>query len=321
MESLKKTILRDNRTWTDNILLTYLLAYIWMSIGVVISILLGYEYWGKLFSADEDVITFMGTYASFFGIWVAFIFVILIFKGNRPMIRQLWPEKKSKIFKGIGIGLIAGFLLNSINVVATILMGDLKLAYYGIEVKPLVGFLIFIMIQSGAEEILDRLFIYQKLRRRYKNPTVAIVGNALFFLFLHLGNDNINIPSLAELFLWGILFALIVFYFDNLWLSIAIHTAWNFTQNIIYGLPNSGIVSKYSIWKIDAASDDFFFDTGFGVEGSWGAVLVICIVIGVLIFVRRNKEANDIWADWVDPWAKKKDTKEPVAKATETAAE
>ena len=60
MESLKKTILRDNRTWTDNILLTYLLAYIWMSIGVVISILLGCEYWGKLFSADEDVITFMG---------------------------------------------------------------------------------------------------------------------------------------------------------------------------------------------------------------------------------------------------------------------
>lgn len=318
MDEIKERLLRKERTWTDILPLTFLQAFIWLSIGCLISIILGTAAWGRLFTSDEDVITFMGSYTQFFGIWLAFIFVILIFKGNRPMIRQLWPEKKSRMLKGIVIGLIAGFLLNSVNVAASILMGDLKLAYNGIEIRPLIGFFLFVMIQSGGEEIIDRLFIYQKLRRRYKNPAIAVIGNAVFFLLLHLGNDNINIPSLAELFLWGVLFALIVYYFDNLWMSIAIHTAWNFTQNIIYGLPNSGIVSKYSIWKIDAASNDFFFDTGFGVEGSWGAVLVISIVIGVLILIRRNKEANDIWGGWVNPESleKKSSTRKEIGKET-----
>lgn len=55
------------------------------------------------------------------------------------------------------------------------------------------------------------------------------------------------------------------------------------------------------VFRIDAASDGFFFDTGFGVEGSWGAVIVISIVIAVLIFMYKGKEKNDLRDGWVDP--------------------
>jgi len=253
-----------------------------------------------MFTSDPDVQEFMKTYVEFLGSWIVIVGVCFL-KGNRPMLGRLFPKKAGKYVYGILIGGLIGFVLNSINVVGSILLGDLKLYFDKIEILPIIGFILFIGVQSGAEEILDRLYIYEKLRRRYKNPFVAVFGNALFFLLLHLGNDGINVACLFELFIWGVFFALLVLYFDNIWLSIACHTAWNFTQNIFYGLPNSGIVSKYSIFKLDAASDGFFFDTGFGVEGSWGGVIILTVICIILIAKYKTFEKNDIWKDWHKP--------------------
>ena len=308
MEDFKNRFLRGSRTWTDILPLTLLLGYLWMFVGTIFTTMLKGDTWGYLFSGDPDTVAFMGVYANFTGICVVTIVMAIIFKGNRPMLKELVPDKKSKIISGSLVGLAVGFALNSVNVVASIMTGDLKLVFGSIEPKVLIGFFIFVMFQSGAEELVNRFYIYQKLRRRYKNPAVAVIGNAAFFLFLHRGNSNINIASLAEVFLWGVLFSLIILYFDNLWACIAIHTAWNFTQNILYGLPNSGRVSNYSVYRIDAASDGFFFDTGFGVEGSWGAVIVISIVIAVLIIMYKGKEKNDLWEGWVDPEKIKRET-------------
>ncbi len=48
---------------------------------------------------------------------------------------------------------------------------------------------------------------------------------------------------------------------------MAMHTAWNFMQNIVLGLPNSGANVPYSIFKLEeGASNSFFYDTGFGIE-------------------------------------------------------
>ena len=296
METLKHKLYREKRRWNDNLILTFVFAFVLMLGGQLLSIHLGADYLTFPFSSDPDVRSFMGLYAEFLGIWVLTILAISIFKFNRPMLKLLFPNIK-KILIGIVIGGIGGFVLNSINVCAALLLGDIKLSFNKIEILPILGFIIFICIQSGAEEIIDRLYIYQKLRRRFKNPFVAVFGNALFFFALHLGNPGLNYAAFAELFGWGVLFALIVLYFDNIWISIAMHTAWNFTQNIFYGLPNSGIVSGYSIFKLDAASSDFFFDTGFGVEGSWGAVIILAVICTVLIIKYKTYEKNDVWAE------------------------
>ena len=83
---------------------------------------------------------------------------------------------------------------------------------------------------------------------------------------------------------------------------MAAHTAWNYTQNIIFGLPNSGIVSSYSVFKLDAASarDGLFYSTSFGVEGSIGANVIIGAVILIVLIaalVRKRGEKVDLWED------------------------
>ena len=68
---------------------------------------------------------------------------------------------------------------------------------------------------------------------------------------------------------------------------MGVHTAWNFTQNFLFGLPNSGLVSEASIWGLDAASarDSLVYNVAFGVEGAVPAVIadallgIICLVL------------------------------------------
>ena len=179
-------------------------------------------------------------------------------------------------------------------------MGDIKLSYNGIDPVVLIGFMAAVFVQSGAEEITDRLYLYQKLRRRYRSPWVAVLVNSAVFMSMHLGNDGFGILAGVQIFLVGLLFSLFIYYYDALWTAMSFHMAWNYTQNIIFGLPNSGIVSEYSIFKLEAASarSGLFYNVNFGVEGSVGASLVLLLmVVYVLVKNRGRGELCDHWAD------------------------
>ena len=39
----------------------------------------------------------------------------------------------------------------------------------------------------------------------------------------------------------------------------------NFTQNILLGLPNSGNVVPFSIFKLEGAADSLVYNVGFGI--------------------------------------------------------
>ena len=156
MSSFKDKILRTPRTWTDNILLTGLLSVLLFYAGVLIATLLGVGYLTRLFTPDTDTQGFMSIYASFLGAWPVYILIFIIFKGNRPILKEFIPEKKSRIFIGLIAGALSGFVLNSISVGGAYLMGDIDLSFSGFDPLPLLGFVIFVFIQSGAEEIMCR---------------------------------------------------------------------------------------------------------------------------------------------------------------------
>ena len=177
-------------------------------------------------------------------------------------------------------------------------MGDIHLYYNGFNPALFFIFLFFVTLQSGAEELIMRVYLYQKLRRRYKSPLVAIIVNPLVFTVLHLFNDGVTVVSVLEIAASGLLLTLLIYYYDSAWAAIMMHAAWNFTQSIIFGLPNSGLVSEYSLFKLDAASAEngFFYNVGFGVEGSAGSLIVSILIIAIILFLNRGKpEKNDVW--------------------------
>ncbi len=251
-------------------------------------------------TGSEGAGVFLSIYLNFIGIWIIVLLVMVIFRSNRPMLKEINFTREGNGFKGLGIGLGLGFITNALCILLSWLMGDIKLSFFAIDPLLILLFFVCVFIQSSAEELTTRLYLYQKLRRRYRNPLVAIIANGLLFAFLHIANPGFSAVSALQIVLIALIFSLFVYYYDSLWIPFAFHAGWNFTQNIIFGLPNSGIVSAYSVFVLEAASarNGFFYNVNFGVEGSVGASLVLCAVMIVLICINRGKkEKFDLWAD------------------------
>ena len=73
---------------------------------------------------------------------------------------------------------------------------------------------------------------------------------------------------------------------------------WNFTQDFLFGLPNSGAPAVASCFNTSAQGFSFFFNEDFGIEGSWMAVVVgavscvVVILIGEWLKLNKNKQAD-----------------------------
>lgn len=169
--------------------------------------------------------------------------------------------------------------------------------------RPLSFVFIFamVLIQSSAEELMCRGFLYQILIQRFKSPVFAILGNSLLFASLHLGNNGITVLSFIDICLSGILFSLMVYYMDSLWCAFAGHTAWNFTQAIIFGLPNSGNPAVYSVFKIDLdnSKNSFAYNVIFGIEGTVLSVIVLALAcVAFYLWGRKyGKKPYNIWEE------------------------
>jgi len=295
MSDFINKVTRPCRRASDFFLLAVLCSLLLIIVGQIISIVVFrfLNVQDKLiaWSGSDNIGSFLGDYLGTFGIWVAFLIFAVIFKRNRPMLKALAPNKSLNNIKGILLGLLLGFGTNGLCVLISLLMGDIKLSYSGFDWKLLLAFLIFIFIQSGSEEVVDRIYLYQKLRRRYRSPLAAILINSIVFMALHMWNPGFTWVAGLQIFMAGFIWSLFVHYYDSVWVAFWFHAAWNYTQNIIFGLPNSGIVSEYSIFKLEAASarNGLFYNVGFGVEGSIGSSLILLVVAIALIVINRRK--------------------------------
>ncbi len=297
-EALSK-ILRPTKKWYDFFILGAILSFIMIFVGQLLLMrhTIG-EALVDLFmkiTGSEGSAQFMYMYFTFLGIWIMFALFCLP-KRNHKILGSL----KRGTFGNAMAGLAVGFGSNALCVLLAALHKDIFLSFNRFSPLPFFAFLFVVMIQSGAEEITDRSYLYQKLRRRYKSPVVAIVVNSLVFASLHLANPGVTFLSVLNIFLFGVTASLFIYQYDGLWGAILMHTGWNFSQSIFFGLPNSGIVSEYSLFRLEAASarDSFFYSVAFGIEGTLFCLIVELTIIAVLILIHKGKgEANDIWAE------------------------
>lgn len=263
------------RKLSDNLLSVYLLTILLTLVGQFLGMPIGLI----PFTADQDVNVTITMYLSFIGIWILVLLYMRFTKKNRPILGAIGKKASGNNWRNLFLGFIMGFFLNGICILAAWLHKDITLYYSSF--RPVYFVIIFfaVFVQSSAEELLCRGFLYQRLRRSYQNPATAIIGSSLLFALLHLLNDGITVLSVLNIFVVGILFSFMVYYMDSIWCAMAMHAAWNFTQNILFGLPNSGIVSPYSVFRLDAstANNSFAYNVGFGIEGTLFADMILIL--------------------------------------------
>lgn len=240
----------------------------------------------------------LNDYASFLGIALSFLLILYLVKPWRPYLRAYGTGPSGNRVSMLALGLLIGFVMNGVSILAAVLAGSVQLDFVQFNVIGFVLFLIFIFIQASTEEIICRGFAYQRIKRTY-GTAAAVIGSALIFSLAHIMNPGVTPLALLDIFLTGVLYALMVRYCDSIWMAMGAHTAWNLTQNILFGLPNSGMASSYSFFGLSGvASNSFAYDTAFGVEGTIFAVAVnavCCLALYLWGRSRGKKRDFDIW--------------------------
>lgn len=286
-------------TWKDSLILILLSFVACFVAGTLVGVSVDMFFSLFVNESNRDFVFMLASYFDFISYWIVFILVCLIFKSWRPMLRVIGPGIKGNTVRNLLLGLAIGFGLNSACVVAAILHKDIILYFDSFPVIRILLIFVAVFVQSSAEELMCRGLLYQRLRKTYRNPWVAILVNPLVFAALHLGNDGMNALAFANIYIVGVMFGVMVYYLDSLWMAMAAHAAWNFSQNIIYGLPNSGIVSQFSIFKLDAANarGSVFYHVAFGVESTVMAFIVLSIGTAIIIWLGRKKhlQPTEIW--------------------------
>ena len=228
---------------------------------------------------------------------VFFLAVMLLYalavKRDREYIFCFLKGKALRNLKYALVGAGVGFGMMGICILAASLNGNLEIKPSGSFSIPILLFAVFaVFIQSSVEEIESRGFVFGKMHSEGVPLIPAVLVSSVYFSYLHAANPGFGIIPLISIFLVGVLYALSYHYFGTIWFTCLAHMMWNFTQDFIFGLPDSGKPAAMSVYSTKVNGSGFFYDKDFGIEGSLMAIVVHLVMIFVVILIGRKIRAS-----------------------------
>ena len=291
--NIKKTSITNRIIW---ILLAFFGWYILLGELIIVGFMKLQE---KLIPNPSPGLAFVLEYYSpLIASVLFFLLVCLLTKKNRFMLDVVKPTRERRSMSKLGIGILLGFLTNFFCILCALIHGDIKLYFdFSASQIPLMIFaFICVFFQSTSEELWCRVFMYERINVHYP-LWVAIVVNGTVFGLLHSANPGITALAMADLIICGLAYSLLRWYSGSIWTCFGIHTMWNFTQNLLFGLPNSGLVSEASVFHLDAATgvSNLIYSYEFGVEGAVPAVFIdLLLIVVIMALAKRDGRLGEL---------------------------
>jgi len=252
-------------------------------IGLVVSVIL--HIIGNIYPAlNEDIIINLCDKYSFAMIVILLALYTWLFKNKRleEVYYYKYNGRRNKILM-LAAGFLTGFLLCAAMVAVPLIKGDIKLQFNG------SGFIIILLaflatcVQAGAEEIALRGYMYGRTGQDYTEKT-AIILNSILFAFVHINNPGINLLGGINIMLIGLIFSLVYSMARSLAFVCGMHIMWNFTEEVILGLPDSGIVFNMPVFKLVQSRQTLFYDERFGIEASVQVTLLFAVLVVFIVY-------------------------------------
>lgn len=214
---------------------------------------------------------------------VIWLFMKFVDKEHFVKLGFQTKNRLKDFFTGITIGLIimliAYFLL--------IYYEEIFFIKTNFDFKELIISILLFTIVAIVEETLFRGYILKNLMSSF-NKYIALIVSSILFSLMHGLNPNIDLFSLFDLFLAGIVLGLSYIYTKNLWFPIAMHLSWNLFQTLL-GFNVSG-QDTYSIIEFKINEGNLINGGAFGFEGSYLSIIAeIITIIGIGIYYNRKK--------------------------------
>ena len=169
----------------------------------------------------------------------------------------------------LALGLISEFRLNSIAA--------------GVAGQAFLVALCTTILVGYWEELVMRGYLLQNMAAGL-GLRLAIVFSCLLYGLLHMANPNAGLLSSAIIVLFGYLRIYGYLSTGLLWLSIGMHTGWNFFQGFFFGFAASGHREQETLFLHNTSGPDWLTGGNFGPEAS---VLVIPVLILSLLAMYR----------------------------------
>ncbi len=195
----------------------------------------------------------------------------------------------NRIWKKLPTGIFIGSGLQLLTILVIYLFGGFSI----IAVNPFSALIIpFTVAFTVAilEEILLRGIVFRITEGKW-GSTIALITSGLIFAGLHLVNPHVTLISILCITAVGVLLGAAYMYYRSLWVPIAIHFAWNFTQNGIFGAITSGNEKTGSLLTTKISGSEILTGGQFGPEGSIQAVL-LCTIAAIIILRQLYNKNN-----------------------------
>lgn len=284
IEQTRKTLKKTNPVST--VVIIFLLMQI---PGVIFAPLFSYVFLGN---DNSDNFLLFNLFLTIFVAILGYLFARKYQKRNKESLGLVKNPKN--YLKGIVLGLFMILLV----VLLLKISGFAKFTTNISQVSWPI-FVIFILgwaIQGFEEELITRSILMNYFA--VNNGVMGgIIINSLIFAILHLGNPAFGILPFINIMLIGIVFSLLFYISDDIFLPAATHSFWNFTQGNIFGIEVSGMDEiNNTIFKTKLMGSDLISGGAFGFEGSIFVTLVEIIMIFVIIRIikRRNLYVDKI---------------------------
>lgn len=248
---------------------------------------------GKLLPAMDRFALTATRAAIVFGLVVATYKLAIRHLGEQP--RDDLPLAGAA--KGLGIGVLTGFILFSLIVGTAALLdvynivgegGFSQLMYIALVVSIMPGFM---------EELLFRGILFHWLEQFGGSWFALALTSALFGLG-HIFNPNASpLSSFAIAVEAGILLGGAYMLTRNLWMPIGLHAAWNFTQGFVWDVPVSGL-DQQGLVEARLSGPEILSGGAFGLEASLIA-MIIATLAGVWLVVRAVRLGELVRPWWV----------------------
>jgi membrane protease YdiL (CAAX protease family) len=201
-------------------------------------------------------------------------------------------------YKAVGETWI-GFLIGGGLIVFMVGLISL-LGYFRIEGYDHWMVLVNAIFLFGMGAFVQELFFRQtvfRLVEEWLGTWLALVTISLIFAGAHLGNPNVTVWSTCALVLQDILLTAAFIYTRRIWLVWGLHAGWNFLQDGVFGMANSG-VTTFDSWMTSTVDGPGWITGGaFGIEGSL-ITTALCVGLGIFVLLRAIGKGQLVLPSW-----------------------